>query len=169
MDHVDTLRLDNEIKPVPLHELDCEHAVALNNLHTLELSRLDRTCLEELVAMSYCAFGVEPALAFLIAVDCRAAYNNHNFRWFSARLSNFVYVDRIVVDSTARRCGIAQALYQGLFERAKAENKSAVVCEVNVDPPNGASHSLHRKLGFVVIGECTIPSGKRVEYLLKFL
>jgi predicted GNAT superfamily acetyltransferase len=169
MNHVDTLRLDIEIKLVPLHELDSGHTLALNNLHALELSRLNRAGLEKLVAMSYYAFGVAPALAFLIAIDCGAAYDNHNFRWLSARLSNFVYVDRVVVDSTARRSGIAQALYQGLFERAKADNKSAVVCEVNVYPPNRASHSFHRKLGFESIGEGVIPSGKRVEYLLKSL
>jgi len=120
MNPADTLRLNNDIKPVPLHALSSDHLLALNNLHTLELSRLDRARLEELVAISYYAFGVAPAVAFLIAVDCRAPYDNHNFRWFSARLSNFVYVDRLVADSAARRYGIAQALYQGLFERAKA-------------------------------------------------
>lgn len=74
-------------------------------------------------------------------------------------------LDRVVVDSAFHGQGAARTLYEHLFEFAGSERQSLIVCEVNVDPPNSASDIFHRRLGFTLVGENLIPSGKRVQYL----
>src|SRR5450631_4398132 len=43
--------------------------------------------------------------AFLIALRPGADYDSPNYRWFCARYTDFVYVDRIVVHAGARQAG----------------------------------------------------------------
>ena len=45
--------------------------------------------------------------AFLLAFDQSAQYDSPNFLWFRSRYPRFVYVDRIVVVSSARGRGPA--------------------------------------------------------------
>ena len=46
--------------------------------------------------------------AFLLALRERADYDSMNYRWFSARLTAFLYIDRVVVSPSAQ--GREQAL-----------------------------------------------------------
>jgi predicted GNAT superfamily acetyltransferase len=96
-------------------------------------------------------------------------YDNVNFLWFRAHYDTFIYVDRIVVDHAFRSQGAARALYEDLFELARSQGQSLVVCEVNMDPPNPASEAFHKRLGFTQVGESLIPSGKRVQYLARHI
>jgi uncharacterized protein len=152
---------------VSLLELDLNALLALNNSHAVELSWAETQHFEYLIFNAVYARGIAPAKAFLIAFDQTALYDNVNFLWFQARYRNFIYVDRIVVDSAFRGQGAARALYEDLFEFARSEQQSLIVCEVNSDPPNPASDIFHKRLGFKRVGESLIPSGKRVQYLAK--
>lgn len=155
------------IQLISLLELDLNALVALNNSHAVELSWVEKQHFKSMILNAVYARGIAPAKAFLIAFDQTALYDNVNFLWFRARYENFIYVDRIVVDSAFRGQGAARALYEDLFELAKSQRQSLIVCEVNADPPNPASDIFHKRLGFKHVGESLIPSGKRVQYLAK--
>jgi predicted GNAT superfamily acetyltransferase len=133
--------------------------LALNNAHAQELSWLEPERLEHLVNQ-----------AFLLAFDQSARYDSPNFLWFCARYPRFVYVDRIVVASSARGRGHARRLYDDLFEHALQAGHERVACEVNTIPPNPTSDAFHAALGFVEVGTASIHDGRKtVRYLLRKL
>lgn len=147
-----------------------EALLALNNAHAVELSLLDSGTLRALVAQAFLARRIGTADAFLLAFDQDAAYDSPNFLWFRERYARFVYVDRIVVASSARGGGLARRLYLDLFERARDAGHVLVVCEVNSDPPNDASAAFHAGFGFVGVGSALLPGGaKTVSYLARSL
>src|ERR1017187_1888966 len=76
--------------------------LALNNAHARELSWLEPERLEHLVEQAFLARRIGNLDAFLLAFDQDAQYDSPNFLWFCARYPRFVYVDRIVVASSAR-------------------------------------------------------------------
>ena len=139
--------------------------LALNNDHAVELSWADDARLRTLVATAFLAERAGFADALLIAFDQDAKYDSPNFLWFRDRYARFVYVDRIVTSPGARGQGLARTLYGRLIERAIAANHERIVCEVNLKPPNPGSDALHRKSGFVPVGEARLPTGKTVAYL----
>lgn len=155
------------IQIVSMVELDTNALTALNNAHAVELSWVEKPQFENLIRDAVYARGIAPAKGFLIAFDQTAPYANINFEWFRSRYENFIYVDRIIVDSAFRGQGVARVLYEDLFEFARSQRQSLIVCEVNIDPPNPASDRFHRRLGFTHVGESLIPSGKRVQYLAR--
>jgi predicted GNAT superfamily acetyltransferase len=144
--------------------------LALNNEHARELSWLEPQRLQHLVEQAFLARRVGNLDAFLLAFDQGAHYDSPNFLWFRARYPRFVYVDRIVVASSARGRGHARRLYDDLFEQAIAAGHDRVVCEVNLQPPNPASDAFHAALGFVEVGTAKVYDGNRtVRYLSKAL
>jgi uncharacterized protein len=157
------------IQIVPMLVLDANALVALNNAHAVELSWVEKPQFETMIHNAVYARGIAPNKGFLIAFDQNALYENINFLWFRARYEYFIYVDRIVVHAAFRGQGVARALYEDLFELARSQSQSLIVCEVNSDPPNPASDLFHKRLGFNHVGDSLIPSGKRVQYLAKHL
>jgi uncharacterized protein len=157
------------IQIVSMFELEQDALIAVNNAHAVELSWVEKPQFERIISSAIYARGIAPAKGFLIALDQTAPYDNFNFQWFRARYENFIYVDRIVVDGAFRRQGAARALYMDLFEFARSQGQSLIVCEVNADPPNPASDIFHKRLGFKHVGDSLIPSGKRVRYLAKHI
>ncbi|HEY4171610.1 MAG TPA: GNAT family N-acetyltransferase [Rhodopila sp.] len=144
--------------------------LALNNAHAQELSFLDLDRFTVLAGMAFLARRIGHADAFLLAFDQDADYDSPNFLWFRSRYVRFVYVDRIVVASSARGRGYARRLYRELFEHAYRTGHKHVVCEVNTDPPNPASDAFHTALGFVAVGAATIHGGsKTVRYFCREL
>ena len=143
----------------------------LNNAHTEETSALDDASCTALLGMAFYARGIDRgATAFLIALDHKASYGSPNFLWFQAARASFVYIDRIIVSSSARGQGIARLLYEDLFGAARTAGHDRVVCEVNIDPPNLVSEAFHAAMGFERVGEATIHNGtKTVRYLEKTL
>src|SRR5580698_1255525 len=154
-----------------LRLLDRDIILSLNNEHAQETSALDDSGLTALLDMAFYARGVDRgATAFLIALDHNASYGSPNFMWFKAAHASFVYIDRIIVSSSARGRGIARLLYDDLFTAARNAGYDRVVCEVNIDPPNLGSEAFHAAMGFERVGEATIHSGtKIVRYLEKAL
>lgn len=138
----------------------------LNNVHQVETSFLTRQDWDHMVAQSFCATCFEQTAGFLIVFDETADYDSPNYLWFRERLDRFVYVDRIVVGGAHRGRGIAKALYEDLFARARAAGHDRVVCEVNLDPPNPGSDAFHDRLGFAELDRVKVEArGKTVRYL----
>jgi predicted GNAT superfamily acetyltransferase len=142
--------------------------LALNNTHAQELGPLTAEKFNRLVREAFLARRIGLADAFLLTFDQDAHYDSQNFLWFRARYPRFIYVDRIVVASLARGRGCARRLYRDLFERAVDAGHGRVVCEVNLDPPNPASHAFHAALGFAEVGVGVV-NNKTVRYYLRDL
>ena len=147
-----------------------ETLLVLNNTHARELSWLEPERLQHLVQHAFLARRIGNLDAFMLALDQDTPYDSPNFLWFRARYPRFVYVDRIVVASTARGRGCARQLYHDLFEHAARAGHERVVCEVNAHPPNPESDAFHTALGFVEVGSVSIHNdSKTVRYLLRAL
>lgn len=140
--------------------------LALNNAHARELSWLEPERLQHLVEQAFLARRIGNLDAFLLALDQDADYDSPNFQWFGTRYPRFVYVDRIVVASSAQGRGCARRLYDDLFEHAARAGHQRIFCEVNKSPPNPASDAFHAALGFVEVGSASVYDGSRtVRYL----
>jgi uncharacterized protein len=144
--------------------------LALNNSHAVALSWLAPEKLQYLAAHAFLARRIGDLDAFILAFDQDAPYDSPNFLWFRARYPRFVYVDRIVVASSARGRGYARVLYRDLFDQASRTGHERVVCEVNARPPNPESDAFHATLGFAEVGSASIHNdSKIVRYLLRAL
>jgi predicted GNAT superfamily acetyltransferase len=106
-------------------------------------------------------------IAMLVGLAPGADYDSPNYRWFSERFDRFAYIDRVAVDSNARRLGIAHALYED-FARAAGPWSTRLCCEVNLEPPNPESMAFHLRIGFTQTGSLESPGGgKKVAMLVK--
>jgi predicted GNAT superfamily acetyltransferase len=103
--------------------------------------------------------------AFTIAYLPGTSYASMNYRWHAERFDDFVYLDRIAVDPSFRRRGIAAAIYDRM--EAEAAPHGRMVCEVNSNPPNEASLAFHRARGYRELGHLTQPDGHQVALLEK--
>lgn len=107
--------------------------------------------------------------AFLLALPEGKDYESPNYRWFATRYPAFVYIDRVVVDPSARRLGIGRLLYRDL-ESVARERAPILTCEVNLRPPNPGSILFHESMGFERVGEQDTEEGaKRVALMVKRL
>lgn len=151
---------------VDLRDCSASAVLALNNAHQVETSFLDTLSYERLLdaAGFAAAVGSSPD-AFLIAFNEASRHDNDNLAWFRARHGRFFYVDRIVVAPHARGRGLARALYAALLDRAHAEARPLIGCEINLEPPNPGSDALHASLGFSEIGRRTLGDGKVIRYM----
>jgi hypothetical protein len=165
----------NQAEPVETAEISPgtllgKSMLALNNAHAQELSWLEPERLKQLVAQAFVARRIGNLDAFILAFDQDAKYDSPNFLWFRARHRRFVYVDRVVVASSARGHGYARRLYLDLFEHAVRAGHDRIVCEINTRPPNPESDAFHAALGFVEVGSASIHNdSKTVRYLLRAL
>lgn len=138
----------------------------LNEAHAVELSPLTPDQLAELVASATYARCEDGA--FLLAFDQNADYDGVNFLWFRERYDRFIYIDRVCVDEAYRRRGLAQRLYEDLYQWAAEYGVGPVVCEVNSDPPNPGSDAFHAAQNFSVVGEARLEDrNKSVRYLAR--
>jgi predicted GNAT superfamily acetyltransferase len=104
-------------------------------------------------------------LGFLLTFTPGAAYESVNFAWFSANYDRFAYMDRIVVDPSARGGGIGAALYAELFSLI-GETASSVGIDVNTRPANEGSLRFHRRLGFEQVHEQETEGGAKTVALM---
>jgi len=148
-------------------QADFVHIVELNQdavQHTSQMDLQRLSLLDQLAAYHKVATVDEHVAAFMFAMRDGANYVNDNFRWFSERLENFLYIDRIVVGAAFAGHKIGSAMYLDLFDFARGEGISQVVCEYNVQPPNPVSQAFHAKWGFSEIGTHWLDNGaKRVS------
>jgi predicted GNAT superfamily acetyltransferase len=130
---------------------DFETICALNLAEVQHTSPMDVTRLTGLNTLSCyhkvaCLGGI--VSGFLLAICNGSPYENENFEWFSKKYPRFIYVDRIVVASTARGMHLGSLLYEDLFRHARSNAVPLITCEYNIVPPNEPSRLLHDKFGF---------------------
>jgi Predicted acetyltransferase, GNAT superfamily len=75
-----------------------------------------------------------------------------NFNEFRNRLKNFMYIDRVAVDTEFRKVGIASLMYEKLLEFCLELNIENLTAEINILPSrNEVSFHFHEKFDFVEI------------------
>jgi hypothetical protein len=104
---------------------------------------------------------------YLIAYEPSRAYDGEEFLWFRARSADFLYVDQIAVAKRARGAGIGRALYEEAARAAGVRRLAALVCEVNIDPPNPQSMAFHHRLGFAEIDRLQVRLHSRYVALMR--
>ncbi len=150
---------------------DLEMVLAINESVVPHVNRIDLTDMQDFLAKA-AYFRVardedKQVLAFLIGLDPGTEYDSPNFRWFCDHYENFAYVDRIAVAASARRQGIAEALYED-FAAVALGWTQRLGCEVNLRPANPGSLAFHHRLGFTQVGTQETNNGtKKVALLLK--
>jgi predicted GNAT superfamily acetyltransferase len=143
---------------------DFECILALNDVEVLQTSAMDFEKLSQLAALSAyhkVALVDDKIAAFLLAMRENSVYQSENYRWFSARFPQFIYVDRIVVSAEFLGLKIGSLLYSDLFDFARAHAIAMVTCEYNIQPPNLASKKFHDKFGFKEVDTQWVANGSK--------
>ena len=85
-------------------------------------------------------------VAFILAFRDGCDYWSDNYRWFLDNYTNFIYIDRIVIDESYRKRGLAKDLYNNLFDYALKNNYALVCAEIDIEPEyNCPSIRFHEK------------------------
>ena len=135
---------------------DADHAIvlAMNNAATPNVNALEETAWAWLVAHAAYYRVAEDAAGlagFILCVPSGLPYWSENYKWFTARYADFLYLDRVVVAERARNRGVGTALYADLHATV-AGRWPRVTLEVNLRPPNPGSQRFHERLGYQAVG-----------------
>jgi predicted GNAT superfamily acetyltransferase len=152
----------------PVRKGDLEALVAINDgaYPAVPITPLDEFA--ELLRMGDVVLVVDdgaPA-GFLLTMSPGLDYASENYRWFSARSSEFLYIDRIVLAPRIQGLGLGRRLYEAAFEAARSRGASELFAEVNLEPPNPGSLAFHARMGFERVGEQPTKDGTVVVALL---
>ena len=151
-----------------VEETDLEAVLRLNAASIPAVNRVD---LEQMrwFAANAAYFSVatcnEQLAGFLIGMRPGTSYASPNYRWFSNRYDDFGYIDRVAIDESARRLGLATRLYRD-FEACLPGCVGVLTCEVNIVPPNESSMRFHENYGFRTIGTQTLDDGHKEVALM---
>lgn len=147
---------------------DLELLLELNQSNLPHVGSITQREMEHLYDQTVCfrvaEFNGQKA-GFLIAFDPEADYGSLNFLWFKKRYPNFVYIDRIVIATEARRRGIANSLYRDLEHFAAERQIPLMACEYNLRPKNEVSRQFHQRYGFNEVGTQETENGKKTVSL----
>jgi predicted GNAT superfamily acetyltransferase len=158
------------VRDVQTHELDA--ILALNNAAGSTILPLDGTGIARLADhASYLRVAeADGQLAgFLLALREGAPYESPNYRWFSERYPEFVYIDRIVIARPFRRLGLGRVFYADVTSYAEVR-VPVLTCEVFLEPRDDVSVLFHGTYGFQEVGQQTMAGvNRRVALLAKDL
>lgn len=145
--------------------------LSLNDEFTHWTSPLDAQALEYMFGFADYARQIDGGAGVLIGYAHDTSYPDHwNLEWLRQHLTNFFYIDRIIIAAAAQGQGLGQSLYEDIADFARARGHSHLACEVNTVPNNPGSHRFHLNFGFEPIGERDFPEyDKSVRYYAKAL
>jgi predicted GNAT superfamily acetyltransferase len=145
----------------------------MNNENDPAVSWLERDELESdlLVAQHALVVGDDDVKGFCVTFASGIERDlGVNYEWFSKRYTDFIYLDRVVIDAPFRSQRLGEALYTEVERRILADtNTSLFTCEVNLRPRNDGSLRFHARLGFEQVGEQESKPGLVVAMLAKRL
>ena len=135
---------------------DYAEILKLNQNDVEMLSPLDDDTLSKMDELSEIFQVIEQdnkVVAFILAFKDGCDYWSDNYRWFLDNYTNFIYIDRIVIDENYRKRGLAKDLYDNLFDYALKNNYALVCAEIDIEPEyNCPSIRFHEKMGFRQVG-----------------
>jgi len=163
---VATVRLQ-PVQPADLPIVQALNEAAVPALNSLTAAEFDHFA--EIAPYFQVAWSETEITGFLLGLLPGMAYQSLNYRWFSKRYQQFVYIDRIVVAKPYRRAGVASRLYADLESFARP-HAPRLACEVNVRPRNEISLRFHARCGFHPVGTQDTEGGsKTVSLMIKNL
>ena len=104
---------------------------------------------------------------FLIALTPGKDYHSPNYKWFEKKYSQFMYIDRIVIDPSFQSKGLGRAFYDDL-KIFSQRYTPIITCEVNLKPKNEGSLLFHKKYGFEQMGTQETDGGKKEVSLMVY-
>ena len=143
---------------------DFSSILALNAESVRFLSPLDEVRLHHLHAQAAYHRVVDlqnRVVAFLLAFREGAQYDSPNYRWFAQHYPTFLYIDRVVVDRSARGLGLGIQLYDDILAFASRIGVVRLTCEFDLNPPNPVSAKFHRRYAFREVGRQWLGAGKK--------
>lgn len=108
-------------------------------------------------------------VGYMIGYTSDDVCEGDEFAWFQGRLPQFLYIDQIAVAPPARRVRVGARLYAHAASQARAHAIPALVCDINLDPPNPASLQFHARLGFQEVAVIMTRDGRTVSLQRKDL
>ena len=149
---------------------DLARVLEINNANTPGVSELTMAELQTDLRNSLHALAIDNehgevcAFCITFAQDASDAGDNH--RWFAERYENFVYLDRIAIDSNHQNRGLGAQLYQSVERQMLSSPEHLLLCcEVNLEPPNPGSLRFHQRIGFTEVGR----HSPQQDYLVSML
>lgn len=158
------------LRPYRPDDLAAVHAI--NQAAVPAVGDETRSALAHIAGQSMIAVVAEEAGVvggFCLVLAPGADYASGNYRWFSERYADFVYLDRVAFDPAFRRRGAGRAMYAEV-ERLAAELRPTATdftLEVNLRPRNDPSLAFHAALGFVEVGQRETEYGALVSLMAK--
>jgi predicted GNAT superfamily acetyltransferase len=151
----------------PIEPSDLDRILAINEANTPEVGSVDAERMRFIVGESPIALAVEVGetiAGFCLVLGSDSSYDSVNYRWFTERYDDFMYLDRVAFAESHRGQGLGTLLYAEV-DRVMVElgGVDHLALEVNVDPPNAGSLRFHERLGFVEVGQQDTPYGIRVS------
>jgi len=104
---------------------------------------------------------------FLIALTPGKDYHSPNYKWFEKKYSQFMYIDRIIIDPSFQSRGLGRAFYDDL-KIFSQRYTPIITCEVNLKPKNERSLLFHKKYGFEQTGTQETDGGKKKVSLMVY-
>lgn len=143
-----------------------DHAgvLAMNNAATPNVNALAQhefDWIVERAAYFKVAEDAEGLAGFVLCVPSGLDYWSNNYKWFTARFNEFLYLDRVVVAARTRGQGVGTRLYDDLHATVRGK-WPRVTLEVNLQPPNPGSVRFHERLGYVPVGVREYDEGRAV-------
>ncbi|MDA0957624.1 MAG: GNAT family N-acetyltransferase [Proteobacteria bacterium] len=147
--------------------------LALNNANTPHVNALTGDALQALIGQAAgfrALVGEDERLAgFMLLIGEGQSYQSLNYQWFSKHMTDFLYVDRIVIEPEHRGLGAAVELYAWAKALASSQKIKWLTCEVNLSPPNPRSIAFHQRQGFSEIGQQKTDGGQKTVSLMRSL
>ena len=106
-------------------------------------------------------------VGFLIALTPGKDYHSPNYKWFEKKYSQFMYIDRIIIDPSFQSRGLGRAFYDDL-KIFSQRYTPIITCEVNLKPKNEGSLLFHKKYGFEQMGTQETDGGKKEVSLMVY-
>jgi predicted GNAT superfamily acetyltransferase len=154
----------------PIGAADLGRILEINQANVPEVGSVDADRMAALLQMSPIALAVEldaAIVGFCLVMPSNAPYDSVNYRWFTQRYDDFMYLDRVAFHATAQGRGLGTRLYAAVDRRMVESGANHLALEVNVDPPNEPSLAFHARRGFSEVGQQDTPYGIRVSMQMR--
>ena len=154
----------------PIQSADLPTILRINQANVPEVGSVDADRMTFLLAESPIALVVEAdstSVGFCLVLRSDSVYDSVNFRWFTERYDDFMYLDRVAFDASAQGRGLGTLLYAEVDRLMRELGANQLALEVNVDPPNEPSLAFHARRGFVEVGQQDTPYGIRVSMQMR--
>ena len=145
---------------------DTDAILALNAASVAVLSPMDEQrfrWLRDQCALLKVAERRDDIAGFLMGFCAGTDYDSANYRWFSERYGDFLYIDRVVVSDRHRGLGIASRFYEHAIAWSREAGLDCLVAEIDIEPPNAPSLKFHQRFGFVEVDRLVHSPAKAVS------